>query len=274
MLTTDTFSEIGSQHKICQDYCISSEFPFIVLSDGCSSSKNTDMGSRILCHLAKQYLTYNKNFLEYVEKDQFGDWIINNAELTARQLGLTDTCLDATLIVAYLSSNFLHINFYGDGMLVVENSNGCLETVNISYSLNSPYYLSYKINPKRKLDYHAMKVTKRVLNFSEYTNIQEEHPQYNIAEEIAYDHIFSLKIDLSKKDYKKIMICTDGIESFLKENEKPTQKELLKILRSCLDFKTTAGEFLKRRMSRVLKDLKSEGWDHYDDLTAGAILLE
>jgi len=267
MLKIDTFSEIGSQHKICQDYSVSSEdpSPFIVLSDGCSSSKDTDMGSRILCHLAKQYFNYNKHSFDYIQKDQLGDWVINNAEQTARHLGLTDTCLDATLIVVYPMLSYLNIVFYGDGLVILEDSKGELEIFSIHYTLNAPYYLSYKINPKRRLDYHNMKVTKKVLETVHGKEIEGE---------MAYDNPFVLNINLITSGYRKIMICTDGIESFLKGDEKPDKEMLNLIFKQCLSFKTTSGEFLKRRMSRVLKDLKSEGWDHYDDLTAGVILLE
>lgn len=267
MLKIDTFSEIGGQHKICQDYCVSSEvpFPFIVLADGCSSSKNTDMGSRILCHLAKQYLTYNKEFLDYIQTDHLGDWVINNAELTARQLGVADTSLDSTLIAVYPVLSFLGIVFYGDGLVILEDISGNIETFSIHYKPNAPYYLSYKMNPRRRLEYHSMKVTKTIVH-----NIHG----VETTEEMAYDIPFTLSINTETSNYKKIMVCTDGIESFLKGNEIPDKETLNRIFKECLNFKTISGEFLKRRMSRVLKDLKSEGWDHYDDLTAGTILLE
>lgn len=269
MLKIDTFSEIGSQHKVCEDYCVSSEdpFPFIVLSDGCSSSKDTDMGSRILCHLAKQYFNYNKHFFDYIQKDQLGDWVINNAEQTARHLGLSDTCLDATLIAAYPMLSYVNIIFYGDGLIILEDAAKNIEVFSIHYNPNAPYYLSYKINPKRRLDYHNMKVTKKILHYTEVINKVTE-------EEIAYDNPFSLNINLVTSGYKKIMICTDGIESFLKGTDKPDQQTLKSIFKECLNFKTTAGEFLKRRLIRVLKELKTEGWNHYDDLTAGVILME
>jgi hypothetical protein len=62
MIQTDIFRRIGATHAVCEDYIIEGNkpFPFIILADGCSTAKNTDMGARILCHLAKQYVMYRQ----------------------------------------------------------------------------------------------------------------------------------------------------------------------------------------------------------------------
>ena len=54
MIRTDTFIEIGSQHKVCEDYIIAKD-NYIILADGCSRSENSDMGARILCYMAQQF---------------------------------------------------------------------------------------------------------------------------------------------------------------------------------------------------------------------------
>ena len=61
----------GKTHKICEDYIISgyNPAPYIILSDGCSSSKNTDVGARVLCHVAKQYLENSKDSIISINKD-------------------------------------------------------------------------------------------------------------------------------------------------------------------------------------------------------------
>ena len=102
MIQTDTFLKIGDQHKVCEDYIIEGflPVPFIILADGCSSSRDTEMGARILCHLAKQYLYYRGCDLYELDYHKMGSWVIHNAELTVRHLGLRAECLDATLIVS------------------------------------------------------------------------------------------------------------------------------------------------------------------------------
>jgi hypothetical protein len=168
-MNTDTFIEIGKQHKICEDYIISGvkPVPFIILSDGCSSSKNTEMGARILCYLAKQYLDYRKNKLYNLNYKKMGNWIIHNAEMSARQLGLDTTSLDATLIVSFLIEDMLSIYIYGDGCIVLRND---MDTVikTIEFSDNAPYYLSYLVDDYRFGLYRERK-PHRIIK-SEYSN--------------------------------------------------------------------------------------------------------
>ena len=46
-MNTDGAFYIGTTHEVCQDYCMA-ENDAIVVSDGCSGSPGTDMGSRVL----------------------------------------------------------------------------------------------------------------------------------------------------------------------------------------------------------------------------------
>lgn len=275
MLKLDTFSKIGSQHKICEDYCImgTDPFPYLVLSDGCSSSLNTDMGSRIICHLTKQYLLYNQNYLNEITYETLGNWVIHNAQLVVKQLGLNEDCLDATLIVCYPYStrgqNFFKIIIYGDGCIIFKRPNNFHSSISIEHKPNAPYYLSYKLNHGRNKLYHQMKVTKKIL----YDVSFEKNPP--VYSERAYDLPFEFDLDLDKKeDYTCVFLCTDGLESFLNGATKVTKEELNNIKDEFFAFKTTNGEFLKRRIPRALKSLEAFGITHYDDLTIGAILLE
>jgi len=57
----DHHYEIGSSHVACEDYAMSGTqegLTYAILSDGCSASKDSDVGARILCHLAKSALMY------------------------------------------------------------------------------------------------------------------------------------------------------------------------------------------------------------------------
>ena len=159
----DIFLEIGHQHKVCEDYIISGNAPepFIILSDGCSSSNNTEMGARILCHLAKQYLRYRGNDLHNIDHKKMGRWIIHNAEMTARQLGLTLNCLDATLMVSYFIDNRLYVFVYGDGVIVLKKGDEFSYYI-VDFSNNAPYYLSYLIDDFRNDLYHQNKNSKFV----------------------------------------------------------------------------------------------------------------
>ena len=46
-VNVDHFTKIGKNYLVCEDYILSgvSPTPYIILSDGCSSSKHIDVGA-------------------------------------------------------------------------------------------------------------------------------------------------------------------------------------------------------------------------------------
>ena len=268
MINTDIFLKIGDQHKVCEDYIIRGygPVPFIILADGCSSSNNTEMGARILCHLAKQYLSYRGSDLynrESLDYHKMGNWIIHNAELTARQLGLYVSCLDATLIVSYESHGVVYVYMYGDGAVVTKDKVGHIQVDHVDFTNNAPYYLSYLIDERRDIIYYENKNQKSYHITGQNGNV--------ISYNIAYDSDLILQYNLDR--YPNIFICSDGIQSFIKKD--PSQREILtphEVLPEMMAFKNTKGEFLKRRLKRALKDLDEQGTTHYDDLSIGAYM--
>ena len=263
MIQTDTFLKIGDQHKVCEDYIIEGflPVPFIILADGCSSSRDTEMGARILCHLAKQYLYYRGCDLYNPDYRKMGSWIIHNAELTVRHLGLRVECLDATLIVSYELDNTVYVHIYGDGAVVTKDDRGVIQIDHVEFTNNAPYYLSYLIDEFRDEIYHENKNRKSI-----HITHQNGHVTSYTK---AYDSKTVLKYHLDR--YPTIFICSDGISSFIKKD--PSQRDILKpheVLPDMMAFKNIKGEFLKRRLKRALKDLDSQGITHYDDLSIGA----
>ncbi len=263
MINLDTFLKIGDSHIICEDYIIQGSFPvpFIILADGCSSSDNTEMGSRILCHLAKQFLLYKKIGFGVINYHKMGGWIIHNAELTARQLGLKISCLDATLIISYVLDDTVYVYMYGDGAVVSQTENGAIQVDHIEYTNNAPYYLSYLIDEVRDEIYHQNKNSKTL-------SMTYDDRSTNF-DNLAYDAKTILKYNIDT--HQSIFICSDGIESFIKKD--PTKRDILQphnVLPEMMAFKNVKGEFLKRRMKRALTDLENQGITHYDDLSIGA----
>ena len=160
MIQVDQFLRIGGSHKVCEDYILSGmdPIPHIILADGCSSSRNTDMGARILCHLAKQYIKYHHNTLDITDYEKMGYWIIHNAETTARHLGLNPSSLDTTLIVSVCVNGSIVTLFFGDGYMMVEYLSGEKMIYGIDFKpINAPYYLSYKLDANKDELYHQMK---------------------------------------------------------------------------------------------------------------------
>ena len=265
MIQTDTFLTIGSTHSVCEDYIISGDnpYPYIILSDGCSTSKNTDMGSRILCHLAKQYLLYRKDDYRFpaLDYNEMGLWIIHNAELVVRQLGIHRSCLNATLMIAYVYDNRYHIYTYGDGCMALQTKEGNLTITELEFTKNAPYYLSYRIDPEAMDAFHNLKqdlIIKNNINGVQFEN------------KYAYDYknLFILPCD----DYPRILLCSDGFSSFMSHKINPVGTEV--VGKEFLAYKSTKGEFLKRRLKRALKNYSKNCIEHFDDLSVGAFIYE
>jgi len=58
-MNDDSIFTIGKTHRICQDYAHTGNkngMFYAILSDGCSSSEHTDLGSRIMVKTAEKYI--------------------------------------------------------------------------------------------------------------------------------------------------------------------------------------------------------------------------
>lgn len=257
----DTFLEIGNQHKVCEDYIVAGydPAPYIILSDGCSTANNSEMGSRILCHLAKQYLKYNKDDLYDIDYWKLGQWVIHNAEQTVRQLGLSISCLTATLIVAYYLDGEVRIMMYGDGSYIKMFDNENFDLTSVEYSGNAPYYLVYEIDTFRNDLYMQKSPTKQI----KYTYTDGS----TSIEEFAYDHPFDISFRMNTME--GILIASDGIDSFLQAT---TPIPATDVIPSFIAFKNLKGEFLKRRLNKQMKVYGRDNIGHFDDLSVGAFL--
>ena len=252
--STDSFLHIGKSHNICEDYIIHGP-NYVILSDGCSSSKNTDIGARILTLLARKYINtaieYNFDIIWSV----FGSHVINGAKSIICHLGIPSECLDATLIVLVQHQGKIRVFMYGDGNIIVIDDNGMLEYDTISFGLNAPYYLSYWINDKKKEDY---------LNNSDTVKICTD--KYEI-QKTAPDEEISYTFDILPG--RTILIASDGIESFLSPEKKSLAYQ--DVIDSLTAFKGIQGEFVKKRAKRQIKTWGKEGITHYDDISIGGI---
>ena len=260
-MNIDTFLEIGSQHKVCEDYIVSGNdpVPYIILSDGCSTSDNTEMGSRILSHLAKQFLKYNADELHDVDYWKLGTWVIHNAEQTARQLGLSKSCLTATLIVAYYLDNQIRIMIYGDGSFVTVGSMGGIDITSIEYEGNAPYYLVYLVDQFRHELYHE-RSPRKLIKFTYSDGSKRD-------EDVAYDSPLDFKLSTTVNPL--VLPMSDGIDSFLHGTDRQPAEQFMPLF---VDFKNTKGEFLKRRLNKQMKSFTRSGIHHFDDLSIGAFL--
>jgi hypothetical protein len=280
---TDTFIEVGTQHKMCEDYIISGGDNYIILADGCSSSSNSEMGARILCYMAKQFL---KLYIpqcwspDIKVAERMGSWVIHNADLLARNLGLNRNCLDATLIVAFYSvgRGAIHVQMFGDGYIILQGEHPQYEIYKVEYlskdKKSMPFYLRYELDPEGHHLYHESKVTKTIKRLAIYENGTVGSA---LPEEVAYDQPEEYLFPLEK--YNSVSICSDGLGSFLKPVADETGNKIVEIediIPSIIQFPNSAGVFLQRRINLVQRQRKKSGenFEHFDDLSMGTFLVE
>jgi hypothetical protein len=269
---------------MCEDYIISGD-NYIILADGCSSSEHSEMGARFLCYMAKEFMKrYGVSPLESGFAERMGIWVIHNAEMLIRQLGLKKTSLDATLIVAYEKHDAICIHMFGDGCVILEPIQGAIkhEIFDVEYKAgprSMPFYLRYYIDQEGHSLYHSAKVVKTLYKTALYDpGLYEIHePSQRIPEEIAYDEINSFMLPIN--EYKSISITSDGLSTFLRPVADETGNKIMKveaIVPSMFTFKSASGVFLQRQINIYKRKLKKDGllFDHFDDLSIGTFHME
>lgn len=276
-MKTDTFIEIGSQHQMCEDYIISGD-NYIILADGCSGSKHSEMGSRFVCYMAKMYMKLHgvAGIDDFKYYENLGNWVIHNSDTLTRQLGLDKTCLDATLVVAYAKDDYVHICMFGDGYIVMKTAWGDYEIYCVDFKAGSksmPYYLRYLIDDEGRKKYHEMKVSKTVNK----TTIFSDGTVKNHTIEQAYDNIEFWHLPIGR--FKSISICSDGLGTFLKPTADETGNKIMNaedMVPSIFDFKSSAGVFLQRQINMCKRNMRklNSPFEHFDDLSIGTFLME
>jgi hypothetical protein len=71
-----------------------------------------------------------------------------------------------------------------------------------------------------------------------------------------------------QNELQSVVICSDGAESFFSGAEPYDQIAVIKEITS---FKVWTGEFVKRRLSRLLSDFAKKGVEPLDDISCSAI---
>lgn len=261
----DSFYTIGKSHKVCQDYIIHGEtpVPHVILGDGCSSSPNTDVGARILVHLTSNTLKFSIKLKMDTLPGMIKLWVEAQADSILRDLGLVSQNLDSTLVVLYKDPNFntIKLMMIGDGIIITKTKDNHPYIVKVSYMGEMPYYLSYSLDKKRNKAYDQ---AAKELQADGFTKVVSDRYE----ELLPYCDITVVDYDLN--DYEYIIVSSDGLDSFYRQDTgEKIPVEI--IVQELCNFKSFKGEFLQRRMKRMLRDYEKQGIYHYDDLSVGII---
>ena len=287
-IVTDCAFAIGTTHHVCEDYARCSD-EAVVLCDGCSSSKDTDIGARLLAtttlslsNFIPTYPTLSVEFFCHVV--QIASTIEIQLEVGA---------IDATVLVARVFENELAVPVLGAPVVVPAIQTGtmgdgfivaryCDENVfrifKISYPDEYPLYPSIYANNERHRAYanagHGKSelITCQLANgeYSREENLREGW--YDFGDMGVFQHTFNAP------EFDLVLLFSDGLDHFYELIETDTSRSRQDVpwqdvLKLFLDIKNTTPGFLKRRFNKFLKDCKKRNWFNADDISVAGIYV-
>lgn len=252
---TDSAFKIGSTHKVCEDYAISGikdicgvNVAYAIISDGCSSSQDTDFGSRILAKSAEKNIHLLSNGFEL--------GVMNYASTYLDLFEGRTSALDATLNIVYYNGTDVIFKCFGDGAMacIYEDKIDFYEVIAPS---GAPNYLSYLLDDNRKKHF--------IEKFGNDIIIKKNG-------EVIFDKSpVSVSIKPEMNGLKIALVMSDGISSFCDKNNSLISP--LDIFKELGAFKMFQGEFLGRRLNGFEKYCRTNEIKHVDDLSIAGIVL-
>lgn len=158
---TDSAFFTGKTHAVCQDYVRTNDAgPYLILCDGCSDSKDTDTGARLLALAAERTIKVNGGLFN-------PEVAIGMARSSSDACGLHPNCLDATLLLAkvgpyeigvpagvsYIVKEAISVTMIGDGVIAAKRKDGSLRIHWTEFKSGYPYYLNYTIDESRNIEW-------------------------------------------------------------------------------------------------------------------------
>jgi serine/threonine protein phosphatase PrpC len=277
------FTSAEKPKKNCQDYALSGHdpIPYLIICDGCSSSRYTDIGARIIAHKTKAVISeiFSKEFPDvrlssFSECDDFYEYIGKSIIFQSKQAtsGIIQECLDSTLIIAFVYDNYVYVFMYGDGFIIYNHKIDGLNLISTEFEGNAPFYLSYLSNINLLDSYKdfAFKYPEmKTLTINYFQMDLDPNKKKDIK--CKFNHPIIQKIPI--KDLSLLMIASDGIASFT--DHKNESIDLQQLIRDITSIKSKSGEFIQRKMlNKILPQLTAENILNYDDVSIGAFLFD
>jgi hypothetical protein len=297
----DHYFTIGSSHTrkgtSCQDHALSrliesGEGAIASISDGCSTGGETDVGSRIitlstlrgldLClasALGVSEKTFCPAFAEQVAIARRSVIMIGQSIGVQRD----DMLATSGYVVLTTEGGIAHIT--GDGVIGLRYKNGDIVYHRIEWVQNTPYYPIYLEEQNEPFirahggDLSAKRMTVQVFQIPFNT----VSPKVFLPEELIQTEEITLQdamngytLYINKGDLERlseVVIFTDGVCQFRKVSGTEELIPVADTVRSLMAFKSTEGEFIKRRAMRFLKDAHIAGHSPCDDLGIAGIAI-
>jgi len=265
---SDAYFVTGTAHPVCQDYAFAGishcwanpkakllglrDLPYGIVSDGCSSSPNTDIGSRLLVHA----LVSEMSSFHAKRDDELIVRVAAIAHGVTKLLSLPEECLDATLLCCSESEEGPQVLMVGDGVAAARHKDGEIIAWHIEYDKSAPEYPSYKLNPTRHARFG-----------SEFSPFKKIHKWSSVkgftTTKITDDFLLYQCLDSNPEI---VAVMSDGVGTF-------EGMEWHEVVTELMSFKNTKGHFVQRRVKRFLKNCQKNGIAPYDDVSMAAVYL-
>lgn len=282
MITTDHSFHIGEQHlksgKPCQDYALSgvlqSGAAYAIVSDGCSSGGQTDIGARLMALATKRALTELATTLAFPSKAQVSkvnalrDTYLESYRMA---LGLDHRDLLATCLWAVVDEGHAFYHVSGDGVVVIRYRN-CWRMETFDWAKNMPYYPAYQlggtVESYREALADVAEPFTRTLTGSHGDGIDAIIADtFTINQGMkGWSDWLEMANPTGPGPLTDIALFTDGVAQIDGVDTFDAASRLTW-------FKSTNGQFAVRRMNRFLAETRKIGRGPFDDIAMAVIHL-
>lgn len=254
MIFADSYFCIGKQHanegKPCQDYAttqVGEDGAIAIISDGCSTGGKTDLGSRFISCASLLSIQ------EYKEAKPYD--IRQRILGLSRLAGANDNDLLATLGIVCHKNGITRSYLFGDGVIAKKNNFGDLIAIKYEWKSGMPYYLAYNledfISQACNGSWQSPSCTKEVWHFDYLDNEWIKKVDIELSALTGVNGFESLHDDIGgslQENDSFIAVFSDGITQIKDVDWKDVVFEFM-------NYKSTSGEFVKRRMMKALKTM-------------------
>lgn len=266
--TADHAFHIGVHHLRgglpCQDYAVSAEvkgMAYAIVSDGCSSGRHTDIGARIIAMNTASSLLWTRS--QFFPRAAIADYCKYHDEIARAQLGLEQRDMLATCGYVAVVGNSVVVDLAGDGVIAAKRANGEIVMTKIDWADNAPLYRTYATD-----DYFQFKikhggdgamaatVTRRTGQGSSWSE--------KVIQQSINDMLPSFGDFIGVRDFEFFAVFSDGV------CQVPGMK-WYDVVAQLMDFKSTEGMFVKRRMNRFMHQRQLHGLEPIDDIAMACI---
>lgn len=290
---TDHFFTIGSVHQYqgspCQDYATSGRIGnvhYAIVADGCSTSRDTDIGCRMLTLIFKAFLgeLFEQAVTPVLTQDllqQFPRFFSQPlSEFCASSPFLPEEAFNSTLVVALYQEGAENVYFsiFGDGCVVLQKKKHSDQTASeplptvrfsLDWNLNAPPYLAYLSRKEKTREYNDMVSSDPYgkLRIGD-SSLAKEEPTEIEVEVLVSDGFEGFHRHVPVANLESISVFSDGVFSFSNSVAEDY------IVERFTSIKLPTGQFLKRTCCSRLRELKNHHQSvNQDDFSMATLIF-